>query len=349
MNTCPKCGVDNPPFNDVCRLCESPLAAAVANAPATMAITAERPTPSPRLDDDVLEVKPFRTELSPQPVPAPKWLRIFGVISILMGIGIPLANYFFVKEGIDKFVANGFSESVVLPLWINIWMFVAIGGYLALSGLGLLGPTLWGRRMSMFFVGLAVIGAVVAVVNGNITKVLAEEEFHKMHQHSMFASLRIEYFAAAPLFPPAYGLLLLVFTLLPPVRDWAKGTSAIQRGLPPEQAWAPMAKQPPVHNGAMLSMVLSLVPFLLITQIVSLIMGIVALRAIRRSEGRYGGKGYAWAGIIISTLILTCMGGLISLAIVGAALAPRRAPERDAPKSYYYDDVRESDDHWHEK
>lgn len=329
MNTCPKCGVDNPAFNDICRLCETPLRADVASSSSAElgATGVESAAPSA------------------QPTPPPTWLRIFGVLSVLLGVAIPALNYYFVKEGIDKFVAKGFSEAVVLPLWINIWVFTAIGAYLVLSGLGLLGPTLWGRRLSMFFVGIAVVGAVVAMVNGTITKVLAEQEFREMHANSLFAVLNIQYFAAAPLFPPGYGVLLLIFSLLPSVRDWARGTRAVARGLPPAQAWAPTVRPAPVHAPAMISMVLSMVPFLFITQIVSLIMGIVALRTIKRSAGKLGGKGFAWTGVIISTLILGCMGSIISLALVAAAVMPHSADE-EYSQPQYYNNFRGTDTGW---
>jgi hypothetical protein len=320
MNICPKCGVTNPPFNDVCRSCDAPLTAGAA------AVSA------PAIEQEILEVKPFVAEPA-KPPPAPGWLRIFGVLSILMGIGVPIANYFMIKDGIDKFLDEGFSDNVVLPLWITIWLFVGIGAYMVVSGLGLLGPTRWGRVLSMVFIALAMIGVITALVNGVITKVLAEEEFQRMHANSYFAVLNIRYYAAAPFFPPAYAALMLVMMILPQVRDWARGRTEVRSEIVSTSTVS--SQQPQVHGPAMMSMVLSMVPFLLITQIVSFIMGIGAIRAINRSEGKLTGKGFAWTGIIISSLILGCMGSIIGVAATAALFMPQNAEERRGNSPYY--------------
>ena len=328
MNSCPKCGVENPPFNDVCRRCDAPLDAPAGSVGMREAPPEVQPVLSAREPDAWPKPPSHNAASQGHLVPAPGWLRIIGVLSILLGVGIPLANYFFVKDGIDKFIDKGFSEEVVLPLWINIWLSAGIGVYLLIAGLGLLGPTRWGRWMSMLFIGIAILGAVVAMVNGVITKVMAEEEFTRKHQHAMFASFHIKYFAAAPFFPPGFGALLLVLSLLPPVRDWARGKRVVEGGPSPSEAGAPASSPVQLHSPAMVSMVLSMIPFLLITQIVSLIMGIAALRTIGRSEGKLTGRGFAWAGIIISSLILSCMGSIIGIAVVGAAVAPNSVEER---------------------
>ena len=61
------------------------------------------------------------------------------------------------------------------------------------------------------------------------------------------------------------------------------------------------------------SLVASLIPFLLLGQITGLILGIIALRKIKQSQGTVGGKGFAIAGVIISSLILLFILGLLVL------------------------------------
>jgi WD40 repeat protein len=61
---------------------------------------------------------------------------------------------------------------------------------------------------------------------------------------------------------------------------------------------------------ALLSLIFSLVPFLLLPQIAALVMSLVALRRIKRSGGALYGRGFAIAGLCISTALLSCVGCL---------------------------------------
>jgi len=47
-----------------------------------------------------------------------------------------------------------------------------------------------------------------------------------------------------------------------------------------------------------------MVPFMMLTQIASVVLGIVALTQIRKSNGALRGKGFAIAGIIISSVLI---------------------------------------------
>jgi hypothetical protein len=57
----------------------------------------------------------------------------------------------------------------------------------------------------------------------------------------------------------------------------------------------------------------------LLGQITGLILGIVALRKIKQSQGAVGGKGFAIAGVTISGLILLFMIGVLVLLITTGA------------------------------
>jgi len=67
---------------------------------------------------------------------------------------------------------------------------------------------------------------------------------------------------------------------------------------------------------AIVSMILSMVPCMLLTQIGGLVTGVVALVKIKGSAGTMRGKIYAWTGVIISSAILSCFGGLSGLALL---------------------------------
>lgn len=64
-----------------------------------------------------------------------------------------------------------------------------------------------------------------------------------------------------------------------------------------------------------------MVPFMLLTQCAALVMGILALRRIKSSQGRLTGRGFAIAGICISSSILLCIGSVATLAISFYALS----------------------------
>jgi hypothetical protein len=58
---------------------------------------------------------------------------------------------------------------------------------------------------------------------------------------------------------------------------------------------------------------------MLLGQITGLILGIIALRQIKQSQGTVGGKGFAIAGVTISGLILLFMIGVLVLLITTGA------------------------------
>jgi hypothetical protein len=141
------------------------------------------------------------------------------------------------------------------------------------------------------------------------------------------------------MFTPLYGIITLVSLNLPHVRHWARGVRALKRGVPPEQAFAPVA-EPPVAKLAVVSLVCSILPFMLLTQVIGLFTGIIALSKIKRSRGTLGGRGMALAGTIISSVFLILVGGLITLAIVGSQLdynnsTPRVEEQREVKVIHY--------------
>jgi hypothetical protein len=75
----------------------------------------------------------------------------------------------------------------------------------------------------------------------------------------------------------------------------------------------PVAKTSPL---AVASLVCSMVPFMMLTQIAAFVLGIVALTQIKKSNGALGGKGFAITGIIISSVLILFVGSVIVFVIV---------------------------------
>jgi hypothetical protein len=152
-----------------------------------------------------------------------------------------------------------------------------------------------------------------------ITMNLAELEF----QQRSYGSIYIEVHGFLLIPGLMYGILLMALMFLPPTRNWARGERARKRGLPAEAVAAQLESDAgqQVCALAVISMILSMIPFMLLTQLTSLILGIIALRKIRNSGGTLSGRGYAWTGVIISSLILTCIGSLVGVAIVASNMS----------------------------
>lgn len=298
MKKCQQCGGENPSWTAVCNQCGQPLAGEmeVETHPPVMALGLP------------LAERSAAHELPPPP----GFLRVLGIANVAIGLALPAVNFLLVSFSIQKFQRIGLSETPALPLWITIWTFAGLGILLASAGIGLINHAPWGRVLSMICAVLLFLGACVGTVDMHVAKALAEVEYNG-------PPIYIEFVGAVPAFTPFYGVLTLVLMLLPVTRNWARGVRAVKKGIPLEQVLAP-TPAPPVYTLAVISMVLSMVPFLLITQAVSLIMGMIALRTIRNSQGRLGGRGFAWAGVIISSLILLAIGGLLATVLVFLSL-----------------------------
>src|ERR1019366_5634194 len=74
---------------------------------------------------------------------------------------------------------------------------------------------------------------------------------------------------------------------------------------------------------ALMSLILAFVPFLLVSQMTSLILGIIGLKRIARSKGALHGRGLAIAGITVSTILLFLILAAVTVALVIPALSGR--------------------------
>jgi hypothetical protein len=269
-----------------------------------------------------------------QPVPStpPRSLQVFGWINLIAGVCLPILNFFVVNHSIEKLHGMGLSDTTTAPLWIVIWMYAATGLVMFVTGIGLCQQTLWGRKLALICAVWYFIAVFASLICGSVTMALVQEEYHGPYT-------QIQFFFAAPMLTPLYGIITLVSLNLPPVRRWARGVRAVNRGVPPAEAFAPVA-EPPVSKLAVTSMICSVIPCMLVTQVVALITGIIALRQIKKSNGTLGGRGMALAGTIISSIILGLLGSLIAFAIVMSQIEDKKRTqpnqEREEMKVIHY-------------
>jgi hypothetical protein len=242
----------------------------------------------------------------------PSRLKKLAYANLALGPLVALINLFIIGKSISRLADLGASNGVLVPLGLIIVVFCLLGGVLFLGGVGLLKERRWGRTCSLVFA----FGSFAAVFLGNVTarimsnlSEIGEVSIPGLHQRENFN-------VGSGIFT-LYGILLIVMLMLPDVRAWARRTGP--GVIAPNGTVIATSPSPPASGLAIGSLVASLIPLMLLGQITGLILGIVALRKIKQSQGAVGGKGFAIAGVTISGLILLFIIGVLVLLITTGA------------------------------
>jgi len=244
--------------------------------------------------------------------PMPSRLKKLAYANVVLGPLVALVNLIILGKTISRLASLGASNGVLVPFGLILVLFCLLGATLFLGGVGLLKERRWGRTWSLVFA----FGSFAAVFLGNVTarimsnlSEIGEVSIPGLHQQENFN-------VGSGIFT-LYGILLIVMLMLPDVRAWARRTELAPIA---STGGSVVSTSPPPASGlAIASLVSSLIPFLLLGQITGLILGIVALRKIKQSQGTVGGKGFAIAGVTISGLILLFMIGVLVLLITTGA------------------------------
>jgi hypothetical protein len=240
--------------------------------------------------------------IAPLPPAPPRSLRLLGWSSLLVGPGLAALNLALGFAALHQLGEAGVTDGPNTAVITVMAIFTGLGLLLALGGIGLIGEKRWGRWVSLTGAALTFPGLVTAVI---VIKIVESWPF----DHPMPP---VSFIAGAPALSPLFGILLLVMLNLPEVRAWARG-SAVTPGAPAPGTAAATAR---TETLAIASFALSLIPFVLLTQITSLILGIIALRRIARARGALAGRGFAIAGVAISSAILLFIIGILLLVLV---------------------------------
>src|SRR4051812_125312 len=242
----------------------------------------------------------------------PSRLKKLGYANLVLGPLVALVNLFIIGKSISRLASLGASGGVLVPLGLIIAVFCLLGAVLFLGGIGLLKERRWGRTWSLVFAFGSFVAVFLVSVTARIMTNLAETgavSIPGLHQQEKFG-VGIGIFTL-------YGILLIVMLMLADVRAWARGGIEMAgTGPAGAVAQAPAAETSGLAIG---SLVASLIPFLLLGQITGLVLGILALRKIKQSHGTVGGKGFAIAGVTISSLILLFIIGILVLLLVTGA------------------------------
>jgi hypothetical protein len=242
----------------------------------------------------------------------PSRLKKLAYVNIVLGPLVALVNLIIIGKTISRLASLGASNGVLVPLGLIVVLFCLLGAALFAGGVGLLKERRWGRTWSLVFA----FGSFAAVFLGNVTarimsnlSEIGEVSIPGLHQQENFN-------VGSGIFT-LYAILLIVVLMLPDARAWARGTEP--GAITPSGAVIATSPSPPASGLAIGSLVASLIPLMLLGQITGLILGIIALRKIKQSQGAVGGKGFAIAGVTISGLILLFVIGVLVLLIATGA------------------------------
>jgi hypothetical protein len=238
----------------------------------------------------------------------PPRLKKLGYANVVVGPLVALINVVIIGKSVSRLASLGASGGTVVPLVCIAIVFCGLGAILFMGGIGLVKEKRWGRTWSLVFAfgsfGAVFLVNVTARILTNLSEI-GEVSVPGLHQQENF-NVGIGIFSL-------YGILLIVFLMLADARTWARGEVATA-GTPSTGA-INQASVSPTSGLAIASLVASLIPFLLLGQITGLVLGIIALQKIKQSNGTIGGKGFAIAGITISSLILLFVLGVLILLI----------------------------------
>lgn len=244
--------------------------------------------------------------------PMPSRLKKVAYANLVLGPLVALINLVIIGKTIARLTDLGASNGVLVPLGLIIVLFCLLGAVLFVGGIGLLKERRWGRTCSLVFAFGSFAAVFLANVTARIMSNLSETgavSIPGLHQEERF-SVGLGAFTL-------YGILLIVILMLPDVRAWARRSELAPTA---STGGSVVSTSPPPSSGlAIASLVSSLIPFLLLGQITGLILGIVALRKIKQSQGTVGGRGFAIAGITISGLLLLFIIGVLVLLITTGA------------------------------
>jgi hypothetical protein len=244
----------------------------------------------------------------------PGQLKGVGIANLVVGPILAIANLIIVGRSISDLERENAPDGLSIFFKINIVVFCVLGAFLVIGGVGLLCNRKWGRILSLITGVLCVLSAMFVIVMNNIMQSMLTTGAIPLHsgQHYFY----FKGISGVPGLAPLYGVVLIVLLMLPIAREWARsGQPKTPLTMPTGAIVADAMPIPtrPTNGLAIASLVCSMIPFALLTQIAGLTLGIIALVKIKKSKGAVGGKGFAIAGIIISSLILVFIGGVIVL------------------------------------
>jgi hypothetical protein len=254
----------------------------------------------------------------------PQLLKALGFGNLVVGPLLALVNLLVVGQSISRLERMNAPPEVSTSLEINIGIFFLLATLFVIGGIGLLRNRKWGRIWSFIAAVFCFVTLLAVSIVTNVTEALLRTGAIPLRPGQSFAFKGV---AGVMAFAPLYGILVIVLLMLPDARAWARGQRLGGSGNPDQVAGDGVALVTrPTSGLAIASLVCSFIPFALLTQIAGLTLGIVALVKIKRSNGKLGGKGFAIAGVAISSAILLFIGGVLLVILFSGGFRSGSAP-----------------------
>ena len=295
---CVKCGTSNIDRAQYCKQCGASLETERDRQDASTAHTAPKPTAAAPIEQE--------TKADPGLPKPPKSVKVLGTISTVFGSMSVLFNIIapVVVFRVLSDIGGTDPARWVWPLTGILFLFQSL--LLLVGGIGMFRGRLWGRKLSLVYAislfPVAFVGFVAVIVSTAMVQVSGKlgQDVDKLLIFGICGG-------------PIYAIVLMVLLLSNNTKRWAY---TVRHGQAPPRDGDP-DEQPSTSRLAILSLIFSpLICLPLIAQITAVVMGILALGRIRRSEGRLKGRGLAIAGLVVSVVIILALAGSIIFGIV---------------------------------
>ncbi len=240
--------------------------------------------------------------------PAPSSIRFAGWLGIIAGLADAV-----VVVGITLWSANAWNNAAeqtgpealqvgIVSLWITCGVCLAFALICLIDGSLLLSGRRIGRPLAYSILPLALLTTLGSQIGGQIGKNLAELAMQEAATRSqaVYFQAQVEYLSPTPLFGILAGIAIMILVSQESARAWVA-----RRAAPALPGLAETAPSLPTRQclPALLSLILAFIPMVMLTQLASIILGIVALHQIRRSGGELSGRWMAVTGIVTSSIL----------------------------------------------
>ena len=323
MKFCTKCLHSNEDGANYCGHCGAPF---VAPAPTAA------PDPTPPVAPSSVESPPAPLVAPPSVAPppaigssevavdyapaltAPRSYRILGIVSICFAVLTILFNIVAPLLSLSMLWDNVGAEAM---LWaIPAFMFVAIvhNAMLLIGGIGMARGKPRGRFWAFIYAALALPVGLLTIVAAKVLSAMVEVNGGVQHP--------TEVVFGGNCCSPLFAAVLAIMLLTGPTKAWLDDLKARRFAGVPGAAPGTAPIHRPNSVLAIICLVISPIPLMLLPQLTAIILGIIALRRIRRSNGQLGGKWFAIIGIIIASTFFAIIGGIVLLVLVIMSLHP---------------------------
>ncbi len=218
--TCVYCGASNDLEAVNCSACGKNFAEPDRPAQPEMKVqAAESEVWKPSLAPDLWNTVPeSNTSLRP---PLPSALKVVGYGNVVFGPLLALVNLIVVGRSISLLEARNAPEGLSIFFEINVAIFCVVGTLLLIGGVGLLRNCNWGRICSVAAGISCLLAYLAASVMSSVMQTMLTTGAIPLRPGQQ--SFYFKEVSGVTGFAPLYGILIIILSMLPDSRAWARG------------------------------------------------------------------------------------------------------------------------------